>query len=353
MTRITSWLQRPSTVATLAVWLIAYGTITFQMYVMGIEVAGQLAVRRIFTVLFAMSICFAADEAFRRYPAENFYVRIAGIIAFSAFGSIVWNVFNAATLMLPPALFKPTRSWFYQVFPNLQWGFWVFLAWSGIWFALDSRDRMAKKELELANSQLAASEAQNLMLRYQLNPHFMFNALSAIATTVTHEDPRKAEQAILSLSRFLRASYHYAPAQKIPLEEELSLAEEYMAVERTRFEDRLVLRTHISAEANGALVPNLILQPLLENAIKHGVSRTLARVTVTVAAAVRGGRLALCVSDDAVAATPKDRSKCSGVGLANIRQRVDSLYEGKGSFSAGRGENGFEAVIELPLETES
>jgi LytS/YehU family sensor histidine kinase len=302
-------------------------------------------------MLFAALLCLAADAAFRRWRIGSHYARIAMIIGFSAFGSFAWNICNLIVQTYMRGHSIEGSSFFMAIAPNLQWAFWVFLSWSGIWFALDSRDRMAKQELELANSRLAASEAQNQMLRYQLNPHFMFNALSAIATMATHEKPRHAENAILSLSRFLRASYQYAPSQKIPLCEELNLAEDYMDVEMARFEDRLILVQEISEGAHEALVPNLILQPLLENAIKHGVSGTLEPVIVTIAAEVRGRNLALSVRDDAAPGPRAARQGCSGVGLRNIGQRIENMYPGRGVFSAGPTDHrGFMASIELPLE---
>ena len=191
-----------------------------------------------------------------------------------------------------------------------------------------SYDEEAREQnLRLVEAQALAAESQNQMLRYQINPHFLFNTLNALSSLILQKDFDRAERMVLSLSNFLRASLEKAPGDKITLADELTAQRQYLAIEQERFGDRLRLAETAPPELPDALVPGLILQPLIENAVKYGVARTTRPVRVEIVAEARGdGALRVTVRDDAVADIAERSRQTLGVGLENVRRRLAVLY---------------------------
>lgn len=181
------------------------------------------------------------------------------------------------------------------------------------------------RERELAQSRLATqlAQAQLHALKMQLHPHFLFNTLHAISTLV-HSSPEQAERMIASLSEMLRTALSKHDAQEVTLEEELSVLEPYLEIERSRFGDRLTVSLDVSPDALGAVVPHLLLQPLVENAIRHGIAPQVEGGEIAIRARVREGTLELAVEDDGVGMPAEPRP--GGVGLGNTRTRLHRLY---------------------------
>jgi LytS/YehU family sensor histidine kinase len=229
---------------------------------------------------------------------------------------------------------------------------WSFIAWCAIVFALSYDEEAREHALRLVEAQALAAESQNRMLRYQINPHFLFNTLNALSSLILQGDTVRAERMVLSLSNFLRVSLESAPSDRITLAEELEAQRQYLAIEQERFGERLVFRESVPPALEDALAPGLILQPLIENAVKYGVARTRKPVTIEISAETDGQRLKVQVRDDANP-DPGEAAKPQtlGVGLANVRRRLEVLYGEAGRLTAGaRPGGGFEAVVELPLE---
>ena len=201
----------------------------------------------------------------------------------------------------------------------------------------------ARRQLE---SQLTKARLQNLKL--QLRPHFLFNALNTV-TALVHTDPRGAERMITGLSDLLRLSLHSSAEQEVPLSREVEILRRYLQIEQVRFQDRLVIAWELAEELGDVLVPNLILQPLVENAIRHGLAPRAAPGRVTIRAVRLGDRLQLEVADDGVG-TDGEATRPDGVGLSNTRERLQSLYGDAQRLeirtAAGAG---FVVRIELPL----
>ncbi len=184
------------------------------------------------------------------------------------------------------------------------------------------RERRALElEASLATARLDA-------LRLQINPHFLFNTLNAAASLV-HSRPDAADEMISSLSELLRASLQGTGTHEITLAREIELLRLYMDIERTRFGERISFREDIPGELLGALVPALVLQPLVENAVRHGLEPRPGPGAVTVAARRETGRLVLAVSDDGVGFSAGSAVRGSGIGLANTRDRLRALYGGE------------------------
>ena len=196
------------------------------------------------------------------------------------------------------------------------------------------------------------SEARLNALRMQLDPHFLFNALNTISAQVVR-DPRLARTMIEHLGNLLRLTLDSKNRQEIPLWEELALLDHYLAIQKIRFGDSLRIEMRIPAELRYALVPSLFLQPLVENAIRHGLSPRAGGGTIVVTAGSSNGRLEVKVADDGVGLPPGwlPRSQ-EGVGLSVTRERISGLHpDGCSSFTVApaAGGIGTEAQISFPL----
>ena len=183
--------------------------------------------------------------------------------------------------------------------------------------------------VRLQNRQEALRElavsAQLAALRAQVNPHFLFNSLNSIAQLIA-TDPRKAEACVERLAEIYRYLLHRAEADFVSLAEELSVAESYLEIERARFGDALLVEEHIDARARDLLLPSLILQPLVENAVKHGISPKVGGGRVTIEARILDGDLRLAVRDTGVGLGDRGAIFEHGVGLRNVRDRLLRLY---------------------------
>ena len=204
-----------------------------------------------------------------------------------------------------------------------------------------------------ASAQLQAQldQAQLQTLKLQLHPHFLFNTLNAI-TALIHRAPERAERMVAGLSELLRMSLGSAAEQEVPLEREVEVLEHYVDIQRERFQGRLAVHVDIAVQVRAALVPNLILQPLVENAIKHGIGPRASGGVVAVVARRSDDALLLIVRDDGVGeVAPQTRHE--GVGLANSRARLTSLYGDAHQFTASPlAAGGFEVTIVIPYHTE-
>jgi two-component system sensor histidine kinase AlgZ len=200
-----------------------------------------------------------------------------------------------------------------------------------------------RKALEL---QVFAREAELKSLRAQLDPHFLFNSLNSVAALIG-QDAAAARQMCFLMAQFFRKSLTLAREQAIPLAEEIALAETFLGIERVRFGERLRSRFDIDADAARALVPPLILQPLVENAVHHGVAHLLEGGEVCVRARADGGHVELVVENPCDPDRPPSRG--TGVGLANVRSRIETLCGHRASVDVEAQEDRFRVSILLPV----
>lgn len=211
------------------------------------------------------------------------------------------------------------------------------------------------QERERKAFELAAGLAQAKLqaLRMQLQPHFLFNTLNAISTLV-HRDARAADEMIGNLSDFLRLTLETADQQEVPLRQELDFLDRYLAIEQVRFGDRLRVTREIAPEVLSALVPSLILQPLVENAIRHGLEPSRQTGVLTITASRQDHALRLVVLDNGVGLKSKPSSSSrEGIGLANTRARLRELYgDAAGLELKGGPEGGLAVELTLPLHSE-
>jgi hypothetical protein len=228
----------------------------------------------------------------------------------------------------------------------------LLLCWSGLYFGIKFYESKRQQEETMLKAVALAQEAQLKMLRYQLNPHFLFNTLNAISTLILDNQNRKANHAVARLSEFLRYTLDQDPMKKVTLRQEIEALDLYLGTERLRFGERLRLEYAIEEEALDALVPSLLLQPLLENSLKYAVSQREQGGLVRIEGRTREGLLELSVIDDGpglpAGPPPSDRR---GVGLANTRERLKVLYGENCRFAAINCHPGLRVDMALPLET--
>jgi sensor histidine kinase YesM len=232
------------------------------------------------------------------------------------------------------------------------------LTYVAVWLAVEgtirwqeqrARDRR-QRELELERSRLEAAltKAQLDALRLQLQPHFLFNALNAVSTLI-HDDPDRADRVLTGLGELLRMVLERGSDQDITLAVEMGLVDRYLAIETLRLGDRLRIVRRVAPETERALVPPFLLQPLVENAVRHGVASRIAGGSVEIEAGTQGGRLRLFVRDSGPGLGSGGAAPGFGLGLNNTRERLLRLYGRDHTFSVrDRDDGGVEVAIELP-----
>ncbi len=232
----------------------------------------------------------------------------------------------------------------------------LLLLWSGLYFIIKYYQLFQAEKEKSLRSESLAHEAQLLMLRYQLNPHFLFNTLNAISTLVLSSANDRANEMLTKLSKFLRYSLDHSPLDKVSLAHELATSKLYLDIEKVRFAERLRLNIEIDAEAELALVPTMLLQPLIENSIKYAISQSENGGTIRITAGVKEATLVLQVSDDGPGLPElngeSDGSTFSrGVGIGNIRNRLQQIYadEHKLSFYNAKS-GGLTVTVEIPYD---
>jgi len=227
----------------------------------------------------------------------------------------------------------------------------VMAIWSSLYFAIKSYRVFQEVREDALRSASMAHEAQLKMLRYQLNPHFLFNTLNAISTLILEQNTELANRMVTKLSSFLRYSLDNDPMQKITLEQELKALGLYLDIEKVRFEERLSLQVNIEDTAKQALIPSLLLQPLIENAIKYGIARAEGGGHLKILAKVFAGDLLMEISDDGPGCELIDNHipEANGVGLRNTRERLAALYGSEHSIKLSQTDpHGLTICIRIP-----
>src|SRR4051812_18131686 len=251
---------------------------------------------------------------------------------------------------LPAGIYPSQAAVWKQFFDNfLVLDFVTYWAIVGAWLAIDLHGRYQESALRSARLELGLSEARMHALRSELNPHFFFNALNAVSGLVRKHENDAAVRLLARLGELLAATLDHSRPPEIPLREELQMLDRYLAIERARFGDRLTLRIDHDGAVADALVPTFILQPLVENAIRHGIARQAGQGTVEVRARREGDLLLLVVQDTGAGISPNPGE---GIGLSNTRARLDGLYGGAASLVLENLETGGACVrIRLPYRS--
>ncbi len=223
----------------------------------------------------------------------------------------------------------------------------------GITYATDFYRRYKERELVASQALAQLSQAQLRALRMQLNPHFLFNTMNTIAMLVRKQESDEAVRTIAGLSDLLRYVLEDTRTHEVPLRQELEFVERYLAIERIRFADRLKVNVDAEPDTLDGHIPNLLLQPIVENAIHHGIASRAAASLIEVTARKVGDMLVLSVRDDGPGLAGRDEDRGDGVGLGNTRARLARLYGEVQSLElADSPSQGAVVTITLPFHTE-
>lgn len=232
-------------------------------------------------------------------------------------------------------------------FQNLDWALMTYTTIVGVSYAIAYYREAQTRALRAAQLEARLMETRLRTLEAELHPHFLFNTLHAISTLI-HSKPDAADRMISRLSDLLRLTFDRSGAPRIPLQEEVEFLQKYLEIEQTRFQDRLTVEFDIDPDALDAEVPRMILQPLVENAIKHGVSPKPGPGLIRVSAHRRDERLSIEVADNGVGLTERARLH-GGVGLSNTRDRLECLYGTAHRLDFSDGPQGLAVQLEIPF----
>ena len=239
------------------------------------------------------------------------------------------------------------------IVPEYAWGMTAYVVLLSVASAIEWRQRDRQRALEGARLEAALAVARLQALRRQIQPHFLFNALNSVSSLL-HRDPDGAERMLARLGDFLRLVLDDTMPQQVAVRDEIELLDSYLAIERVRFRDRLSVTIEVPSGLLDAQVPCLVLQPLFENSIRHGIGQNAGPLRVTLRASCEDGRLRLIVEDDGArtsAAPGAASASGAGIGLANIRGRLEQLYGSRARLTIEpAADRGARVVIDLPRE---
>ncbi|MFM5907779.1 MAG: sensor histidine kinase [Novosphingobium sp.] len=225
--------------------------------------------------------------------------------------------------------------------------YFLIIAWAAIYLAMLIAEQARVSERREGEYRRAAKAAELRSLRYQINPHFLFSTLNSLSSLVMTGKGEAAETMIQSLASFYRRGLSEDPTGDHPLSEEIELQRLYLDIEAVRFPDRLKLEVDVPDDLGRVPVPGMILQPLVENAVKYGVARSTRPVTLTISARSEFGRLVVSVSDNGPAIVSEEHGM--GIGLANVRDRLNARFGENAGFVSGPMPGGYRTELRLPM----
>lgn len=275
------------------------------------------------------------------------------VLAASFLVAALWAVIdNATNWEIYKFGYRPLNPLLY--FNHTVAKLYIILSWSGLYFVIKYYQMLQDEKQKALTAASIAHQSQLKMLRYQLNPHFLFNTLNAISTLILVEENKTANTMMSRLSDFLRFSLDNEPIKRITLQRELEVLMLYLDIEKVRFEDRLQVDIEVSDDAAKALVPSMFLQPIIENAIKYAIARLEERGVIRIQAYVENEQLIVVISDNGplpFSETMLEQKERGGVGLSNTRARLKALYGKRYSFTlCANNPSGCVVEIRIPWQ---
>ncbi len=332
---------------TLIFWCSNYILLTLGTVLAGVGHIAAIVPIRIGEMLLGLGFCFGIHLLLRRLPTMRKRLIALAIVAPIAAEVFAWAVFFAEATVYPDLSLK-NFTWSGAVRTIAFWT-WFFLAWAGTYLAVSYSFDLREEQRRSAEVRERAHLAQLRALHSQINPHFLFNSLNSVSALILDGKVALADEMVTKLAQFLRLGLAADPSSKITLSSELELQRTYLSIEQLRYED---LRVSISVPEQllGAKVPALILQPIVENAVKYGVASAPPPATIDIKAWQADRDLHIQVTDSGKSSVPK---KCgAGIGLSNIIQRLRLIYgEDRANLLATKLEDGsFQVELAFPLE---
>lgn len=295
----------------------------------------------------------------RRYPLGRgvwrraLPIHVAGALTFCT-GSVSLGLALATALNRYPSLGSLPQDlaiWFLRGMP---WSVFMYFTVLGCIHAFFYFTEIRERELQVTQMKAQLAEARLGALRMQLNPHFLFNSLNALLVLVRDEKAEDAARVLELLGDILRQVLSSDQPDEVPLSDELAFIERYLAVEQIRFSDRLDVHWLVDESARPALVPIFVLQPLVENAIKHGVAKQASAGRIAISASAIEGRLRLSVWNDGAGLDAAVPQEAGGIGLSNSRERLRTMYGNDAAIVLRDGSaGGVDAVLTMPLRARS
>jgi two-component system, LytTR family, sensor kinase len=284
-----------------------------------------------------------------RQPGKPLAVRaLTGLFA-AVIASFVHAAVNFGVFQLFTGEENMRRATFESYLSAVTFWFWCYFALSSLLLALVYSRQLGERERDFAKLEQLAQAAQLKALRYQLNPHFMFNTLNSIASLICTGENASAERMVEGLGSFLRSTLSIDPQDDHPLSDEIELEKLYLGIEELRFPKRLAVHLDIDPSTRSALVPSLILQPLTENAVKHCVALSSRKTELSISSRAKADRLVIRVANSPPGNNGRHRTG-AGVGLSNVAERLGARFGDAHRFQAGTLADGsFEVLIEIPL----
>jgi two-component system LytT family sensor kinase len=343
------WLRRMAIIV--AVWTCVQLVNALSIYLR--NTSGELRITTNWVLIVAAVIPFwsALTPAVlwlgRRFPIEQrawrlaLVVHLAALLGVLALDGLLGVAIHDYTRAPPTTFWR--EMWRYSFVDAFFYAGVVAVEHAGRYYQLylDRRVRASELEAQVSRAQLQA-------LQMQIRPHFLFNALNTISGLVRTDDKAAATTMLAGLGDLLRLLLRSDGAQEVTVHQELDLIERYLQIEQVRFGDRLTIELHVEPGVEDALVPNLILQPLVENAVRHGIGTTAGRVAVIVERAESHLRMIVSDSGDG-RASERELGLGSGIGLSNTRARLERMYAGVHRFELAQTATGTSAIIEIPL----
>jgi sensor histidine kinase YesM len=329
----------------LVYWLVVLAALTGVARVDGWDTWATFAIRCLMTA-FAVGMSWVIILLVTHYRNPDFtfkaiLVCIAAVVVSTVHALVAYGAYRFASRNMSPMMLS-------AMLQNILFWAGAYLGWSALFLAQQYSGEVVDRERQLSELREQAYGAQMRALRYQINPHFLFNTLNALATLIEERDVGPAERMVLSLSAFLRSTLSLDPMQDITLAEELDIQTRYLEIERERFSDRLKVEMDVPAELNRARMPSLILQPLVENAVKHGIGTVDGTVHIRICAEADRNILHIHIDNDA-----HEHARSSGgtgLGLKNVAERLATRFGEAGRLTGGHLPDGrFRATVSLPL----
>jgi LytS/YehU family sensor histidine kinase len=334
-------------IATAMVWIIAYAAWTADWMVGDMPFVAERALRRIPLCLFGAACCWGIKIALDRLSGKRLETRLLAALGLCAAASAAYAALNTIVYYAIAPLWGSTNL--NEVFQLSLVVAWVFLAWTALYFAIRSDSDARDARLRLADAETAALRARNQALAQQISPHFLFNSLNTVSGLIMDGEPARAERVTVALAGLLRRSLETDAREHVTLGEELDAVHRYLEIEQSRFESRLRVDARIPDELRGLAVPPMILQPLVENVVKHGVARSTGPVCLSIAAERSGDNLRIAISDDVIPDSTAAPPPGTGTGQANVRQRLALMYGDRASLlCAAMPGRGYKAELVMP-----
>jgi two-component system, LytTR family, sensor kinase len=349
-------------------WVFRAVIISLRSSVLDFPAQDELALRRVIVTVIGIALTwllYLVLRAFDRQPlslrvASAFVAAVPCAFAIAYCNYFVFNVYDPISLFADkPVVGNITPTTEHRGLTPQQeiaeiaiTNYFFLIAWASLYLALGYAREVREAERTASRFAQAAQDSELRSLRYQVNPHFLFNTLNSLSSLVIKGDRDKAEAMIQNLSTFYRTSLSSDPLEDVTVAEEVELQKQYLDIEKVRFPERLRTIIDIPPDLADERIPALILQPLVENAIKYGVSRTTRPVTLRIAASQRDGWLDLMVEDDGEL-SPATNDHGSGIGLANVRDRLEARYGATAKLTTEQKQGGgFRASIAIPIVPE-